>query len=80
MDFDHLTVNLCVCNTVYNTLCLINKKVSKSNERIMDRDASKPQPIENEKGSKKTIKFKRTSFSFCERRGRLYLKISVLRC
>lgn len=55
MDFDHLTVNLCVCNTVYNTLCLINKKVSKSNARIMDKDASKPQPIENEKGSKKKL-------------------------
>lgn len=27
--------------------------MSRSNERIMDRDASKPQPIENEKGSEK---------------------------
>lgn len=43
MDFDHISVNLC-----YNTWCLIYKKVSNSNARIKDRDASKPHPTETE--------------------------------
>lgn len=41
MDFDYLIVNLCVCNIVYNILCLINKKVLKLNVCIMDRDVRK---------------------------------------
>lgn len=70
MDFDYLIVNLCVCNIVYNILCLMNKKVLKLNVCIMDRDVSKLQFIENEKGlKKKLLSLKELVFFFVSKEG-----------